>query len=144
MLQTSYKTIPQTAICIHFGFPQDAINWNCFVSQHKIIFLLWPVPQGRLKSLRKIIPVCNNQKNKRIQERNKTTKWKCLSSQTGNNWSPKSENETVPTSQTSEVTPEWMHTLVSPEWLLFFYGFTYCVLCLSIESSYIFVAVVTW
>lgn len=49
-----------------------------------------------------------------------------ISSQIGNNWSPKSENETEPTAQTSEETPERMCPSVSLEGLFFFCGFDYC------------------
>lgn len=58
-----------------------------------------------------------------------------ISSQTGNNWSPKSENETEPTAQTSEETPERMHPSVALEGLFFF------VALLTVVFMFYFVSV---
>lgn len=72
-----------------------------------------------------------------------------ISSQTGNNWSPKSENETEPTAQTSEETPERMCPSVSLEGLFFFVALITVVLfalfCFWwVLNPHTFVAVATW
>lgn len=67
-----------------------------------------------------------------------------ISSQIGNNWSPKSENETEPTAQTSEETPERMCPSVSLGGLFFFVALItvvlfalFCFCLLSLKSPHI-------
>lgn len=75
---------------------------------------------GEIENLRRIISKEQNDSGKKQNNQMK------ISSQTGNNWSPKSKNETEPTAQISEETPERMHPSVSLEGAVLFCSFAYC------------------